>query len=570
MISSINDFAGRVGAVAFRSRSPAFTGWSVLAVLVAAIVAVPVLVVFGHVFVPAGEVWRHLAATVLARYVANTAWLIFGVGIGTSVIGVGAAWLVTMCRFPGRPVLEWALLMPLAVPAYAIAYTYTGLFDFAGPVQTGLRDSFGWSRGDYWFPEFRSVGGAVAVLTFVFYPYVYMLARAAFLEQSVCVLEIGRTLGRTPWRIFTGVALPLARPAIVTGVSLALMEALSDFGAVQHFGVDTFTTGIYRTWFGLGDASAAAQLAAILLAFVLVLVVGERLSRGRARFHHTSRRYRALPTYRLRGGRAAGAILVCFLPIGLGFLLPGGQLLVWAAGTAGETVDGRFWGYAANSIALAAGAATLAVGIALLVAYGLRLSPNPVTKAAARIASLGYAVPGSVIAVGVLLPLAWLDNGIDAWMRATFGLSTGLILSGTVVALLFAYLVRFLAVSLNTVEASLTKVTPAMDGAARSLGLGPGSTVLRVHVPIMTSSLLTAGLLVLVDVMKELPATLILRPFDFNTLAVRAFELAADEQLREAATPALAIVAVGLLPVVLLSLAIARARPGRTQLRGQP
>ena len=542
-----------------------FGGWSALALLVALLVSVPILTVFAHVFVPAGEVWRHLADTVLADYVINTLWLGFGVGLGVFVIGTGTAWLVTMCRFPGRALLEWGLLLPLAVPAYAIAYSYAGLFEFSGPVQSALRGWFGWSRGDYWFPNIRSVGGAAVVLAFVLYPYVYMLARAAFLEQSVCVIEIGRTLGRGPWRSFTSIALPLARPAIATGVALALMETLSDFGAVQHLGVATFTTGIFRTWFGLGDPAAAAQLAAILLAFVFLLLVGERLSRGRAQFHHTSRRYRELPRYRLRGGPAALAFLACALPIGLGFLLPGGQLLAWLSQTAGDSMDSRLWGHAANSLMLAAGASAIAVMVALLLAYGVRLNASPVARGAARVAGLGYAVPGSVIAVGILIPLAWADNTLDGWLRASFGVSSGLLLSGTITALMFAYVVRFLAVSLNTVDASLAKVTSAMDGVARTLGMGPAATVARVHAPIIAPSLMTAALLVFVDVMKELPATLILRPFDFNTLAVHAFELASDEQLREASAPALAIVAAGLIPVALLSLAISRARPGRAQ-----
>ena len=545
-------------------------GWSALAIGLALLVSVPIFVVFAYVFVPAGDVWRHLADTVLGAYVVNTLWLLFGVGMGVFVIGVGTAWLVTMCRFPGRALLEWGLLLPLAVPAYAIAYTYGGLLEYSGPVQSALRGWFGWSRGDYWFPEIRSVGGAAAVLAFVLYPYVYMLARAAFLEQSVCVIEIGRTLGRSPWRGFTSIALPLARPAIVTGISLALMETLSDFGAVQHLGVVTFTTGIFRTWFGLGDQAAAAQLAAILLAFVFLLIVGERLTRGRAQFHHTSRRYRELPRYSLRGGWAAIAFLACLLPIILGFLLPGGQLLAWVAETGSGSSGGRLWWNAANSLMLAGGASAIAVAVALLLAYGVRLNPNPVTKSATRVAGLGYAIPGSVIAVGILIPLAWFDNTLDGWLRASFGVSSGLLLSGTIAALMFAYVVRFLAVSLNTVDASLAKVTPNMDGVARTLGMGPAATVARVHAPIIAPSLMTAGLLVFVDVMKELPATLILRPFDFNTLAVYAFELASDEQLREAASPALTIVAAGLIPVALLSFAISHARPGRAQAAVRP
>ncbi|MCZ6721571.1 MAG: iron ABC transporter permease [Proteobacteria bacterium] len=533
-----------------------------IAVIAALVIAVPVLVVFAHVFVPSGEVWRHLASTVLGRYLTNSFWLILGVGAGTFAIGVGTAWLVTMCRFPGRRIFEIALILPLAVPTYAIAFAYAGLFEFAGPVQTALREAFGWSRMDYWFPEIRSLGGAIFVMTLVLYPYVYLLARAAFLEQSVCVLEVARTLGRSPWQCFTGIALPLARPAIATGLALALMETLADFGTVAYFGVDTFTTGIYRTWFGLGNPPAAAQLAALLLGFVFVLIALERLSRGRARFHHTSGRYRPLPRFELAGTRAGLALLACLTPLALGFFLPGGQLLVWSVETADRMIDMRFLGLAANSLMLAAITAALAVMIGVLIAYAKRLRPTWTIKISARVVALGYAVPGSVIAVGVLVPLAWLDNVIDGFMRAQFDLSTGLIMSGTIAALVFAYLVRFLAISLNTVEASLAKVTPSMDDAARTLGCGPGKAFRRVHAPIICGSLLTASLLVIVDVLKELPATLILRPFNFNTLAVRAYELAADERLTDSASSALAIVVAGILPVALLSRAVAASRPG--------
>ncbi|MBL28817.1 MAG: iron ABC transporter permease [Rhodospirillaceae bacterium] len=536
--------------------------WDYVPFAVAALVAVPVVVVLCHVFVPAGEVWTHLAETVLGRYVTNTIWLFLGVGIGTAVIGVGTAWLCSMCRFPGRPVFEWALLLPLAVPTYAIGFTYAGLFEYAGPVQSLLRSAFDWGRGDYWFPEPRSLGGAIAVMTLVLYPYVYLLSRAAFLSQSVCVLEVSRTLGRSPFRSFLTVALPLARPAIVGGVSLALMEALSDFGTVHYYGVDTFTTGIYRTWFGFGEPAAAAQLAAMLMVFVLALILLERSSRGSRRFHHTSARYRQLPGYALTGVRKWLAVSACLLPVLLGFLVPFGQLGAWTIATADKMLDASFFALAWNSVSLATITAVIAVCVALLVAYALRLRGTVPMRAAARAAGLGYAVPGSVIAVGVLLPFAWLDNRVDALARDWLGVSTGLLLTGTILALVFAYLVRFLAVSLNTVEASLGRVTPSMDGAARSLGASPGRVLFRVHMPMVAGGLMTAGLLVFVDVMKELPATLIMRPFDFNTLAVKAYELASDERLADSASAALAIVVVGIAPVVLLSRAITRSRPG--------
>jgi iron(III) transport system permease protein len=399
-------------------------------------------------------------------------------------------------------------------------------------------------------------------MTLVLYPYVYLLTRAAFLEQSVCVLEVGRTLGRGPWRLFGAVALPLARPAIAGGAALALMETLNDFGAVQHFGVDTFTTGIYRTWFGLGEPVAAAQLASLLLLLVLLLVLLERYSRGEARFFNTSSRYRVLPRFRLTGWRAVMATAACALPVLLGFVLPA-VLLGYMAVDVGDPLFGvRFLEFAGNSLTLATVAGVLAVALALVLGYSARFARGRLTAGSARVAALGYAVPGSVIAVGVLQPLGFLDQQINIVGSAWFGITPGLVLTGSLVALVYAYLVRFMAVSVNAVDASLAKVTPSMDGVARTLGLGPLRTLTRVHLPLTRGSLLAAGILVFVDVMKELPATVILRPFDFDTLAVRAYELASDERLSQASTAALAIVVVGIVPVILLSRALARSRPG--------
>jgi iron(III) transport system permease protein len=358
------------------------------------------------------------------------------------------------------------------------------------------------------------------------------------------------------------VALPLARPAIAAGTALALMETLADFGTVAYFGVQTFTTGIYRAWFAMGEPTAAAQLSSALLGFVLLVLTLERLSRGRSRYHHTSARYRRLPGYTLGGGRAALAVLACALPLTIGFVVPAGVLLHMALTEGDAQFGAKFVALAFNSLILAAVTAVAAVAVALVMAYGGRLHPHPLARVAGRVAGMGYAVPGSVIAVGTLLPFGVIDNAVDAWMRSQFGVSTGLVLTGSIAALVFAYLVRFLAVSLNTIEASLAKIRPSMDDAARALGRGPTETVLKIHVPLMSGGLLTAALIVFVDVMKELPATLIMRPFDFDTLAVQAYNLASDERLSEASTAALAIVAVGILPVVVLSRAIARSRPG--------
>lgn len=533
-----------------------------VAVVVAMLFTVPVFSVLLNLALPTDGTWSHLASTVLHRYLANTVILVTAVGAGVLLTGTATAWLVTMCRFPGRRIFDWALVLPLAVPAYVMAYTYTDFLQFAGPVQSLLRDVMGWGPRDYWFPQVRSVGGASVMMIFVLYPYVYLLARTAFIEQSVCALEVSRTLGCSAWSSFTRVALPLARPAIAGGVALALMETLADYGTVSFFGVPTFTTGIVRAWFSFGDRVAAAQLASVLLGFVFLVLLLERVSRGSARYHHTSSRYRRLPSYPLRGGRAALAVAACLLPLTIGFLLPAAILLKMSLEVGDAQFGPRFFRLAFNSFTLAGTTALLAASLALLLAYSLRRNPTLLGGLANRIAAMGYAVPGTVIAVGVLIPFALLDNAIDGWLRSAFGISSGLLLTGTIAALVFAYLVRFLAVSLNTVESSLGKIKPSMDEAARNLGESPGGTLRRVHVPIISGGLMTAALLVFVDVMKELPATLVMRPFNFDTLAVQAYNLAADERLTEASTASLTIVAVGVLPVILLSRSIARSRPG--------
>ncbi|MEN9477841.1 MAG: hypothetical protein RLZZ300_1982 [Pseudomonadota bacterium] len=504
--------------------------------------------------------WGHLSSTVLPEYIANSLWLCLGVGLGVGVVGVMTAWLTAMHEFPGRRVFEWALVLPLAVPAYVMAYVYTDFLQFVGPVQTFLRDSFGWEHGDYWFPDIRTLPGAIVMFVCVLYPYVYLLARTAFLERASGMLEAARTLGMGPWRAFFTVSLPLARPAIVAGIALALMETLADYGTVAYFAVNTFTTGIYRAWFSLGDRVAAAQLAAMLLAFVLFLLTVERISRGRARYHNTTGRNRPMAGARLKGLAAGLAILACMLPLLLGFVLPAGLLLKMAL-TEGDAQFGeRFLTLSRNSFVLAGATAAIGVLLALLLAYGARLAKNGLASGLNRLVGLGYAVPGAVIAVGVLIPVTRLDNWLAGQWQAWFDYNPGLLLTGGIAALIYAYLVRFLAVALHTVESSLGKITPSMDDAARSLGLGQGETMRRVHVPMLRGSLLTAGLLVFVDVMKELPATLVMRPFNFDTLATQAYTLASDERLAEASTASLAIVVVGLLPLIALSRQVSAAR----------
>jgi iron(III) transport system permease protein len=533
---------------------------SILTIGVAAVLAVPVIVVVLNVFVPGSGTWTHLAATVLPGYVSNSLGLLLGVAYGVVTIGVTAAWLTTMCQFPGRRFLEGALLLPMAMPAYVMAYAYTDLLQFAGPVQTALREWLSWGRGDYWFPDVRSLAGAVVMLSFVLYPYVYLLARAAFLEQSESMLEVARASGYGAWRTFAHVALPLARPGIAAGTALALMETLADFGTVSYFGVETFTTGIYRAWFSLGDHVAAAQLSAMLLGFVVAVLIVERLSRGRAGFHNVGHRRRFPYPYRLQGFRAFVAFTACAIPLALGFFVPAGILLNHALDSGGAGFGARYADFTFNTVTLALCTAALAVVLALLVGYATRTTRSRWVGIAHRIAGLGYAVPGAVIAVGVLIPVTRLDHALARVVEWVTGAPSGLLLTGGIAALVYAYLVRFFAVSLQTIEAGLAKVTPNMHAAARSLGLGPAATLARVHAPLLWRSTVVAGLLVFVDVMKELPATFVMRPFNFDTLAVQAFNFASDERLAEASAAGLTIVAAGLLPMLLLAQFMLRER----------
>ena len=532
-----------------------------VALLIAALLVLPILSVGANVFFGGpSDTWQHLASTVLPSYIFNTLILCIGVSIGVVVVGVSTAWLVSAHDFPGRSVFEWALVLPLAVPAYVMAYTYTDLLQFVGPVQSWIRAVTGLRAGQYWFPDIRTVGGAVFVFVCVLYPYVYLLVRTAFLERASSMIEVGGSLGLGPWQSFFRISLPMARPAIAAGASLALMETLADYGAVAYFGVPTFTTGIYRAWFSLGDHVVAAQLSATLLAFVALLLFIERTSRGRAQFHNTAVRGRASSGPRLHGLKAAGAVLACLIPLASGFLMPAGLLLHMAI-TGGDAQFGeRFFHLARNSFVLAAVAALAAVGVAIILAYSSRMTRHMIPRTINRLVGLGYAVPGSVIAVGVLIPVTRLDTWMASALQAITGHNPGLLLTGGIAALVYAYLARFMTVSLQTVEAGLGKIRVSMDDAARSLGLNQSQTLWRIHLPLLRGSLLTAGLLVFVDVMKELPATLVMRPFNFDTLATQAYTLATDERLSEASTAALTIVAVGILPLLLVSWQITRSR----------
>ncbi|SBT17193.1 Sulfate transport system permease protein CysW [Marinomonas gallaica] len=525
------------------------------AITIALLLAVPVLIILVNIFLGGSGVWQHLLDTLLFDYISNSLLLMLGVTLGTLAMGVPAAWLTSVCNFPGRSMFAWALLLPLAMPAYIIAYTYTGLFDFAGPVQTFIRDVTGLGYGEYWFFEMRSLGGAFVMLSLVLYPYVYLMSRAAFLEQSANTLEVCRTLGYSAPQAFFRLALPMARPAIVAGVTLAMMETLADYGTVQYFGVTTFTTGIMRTFYGFGDLAAASQLAGILLLFVAVLIFSERYSRRKISYHTSGLRKASQRKIELRGVYGVAAFTACAIPVLAGFVIPALVLFYWAMFEA-EAVGWGFIQLAWNSFYLAALAAMIAVSLAMVLAYAGRLNKEKSVQTAIVTSGMGYALPGTIIAIGVIVPLAWLDHRIIEFVQHVFEIKIGLFFSGTIAALLFAYTVRFMAVSLGSVQSGLGKVKPSMDMAGRSLGCTPAQVLRRIHVPLLKSSVLTALLIVFVDVLKELPATLILRPFNFNTLAVRAFELASDERLVDAAPASLMIVAVGLIPVILLSRSI--------------
>ena len=530
-------------------------GWQGFSLLLACLLLLPIVVIGFSFFNPQPQAWRHLADTVLFSYISNSLILALSVGAGTFIVGTTLAWICSRYEFPLRQSLSWLVLLPMAMPAYIIAYSYTGFLDFAGPVQTGLREIFGWHYGDYWFPEIRSLTGAITMLSLVLYPYVYLLARNAFSEQSASLYEATRALGYSHRHYIFRVAIPLARPAILAGVALAMMEAFADFGTVQYFGVNTFTTGIFRIWFGMGNSAAAAQLSAVLVTFVLMLLMLEKYSRRKIQYYYLGVKTQKPARIQLRGFKAVGAVAICLLPFMLGFLIPVWLLLSWAIKLGPQQLNPRFFEALGNSFYLATFASITVVSLAIIFGYARRLQ-HKFTIAAVNLASMGYAVPGTVIAVGVIVPLTAFDKTLDTFLSETFGISTGLLLSGSLFALIFAYAVRFLAVALQQIDVGLGRIKPSMDHAARGLGLSQAGVLTQVHIPILRTSILGALLLVFVDVLKELPATLILRPFNFNTLSVKAYELASDERLHHAALPALTIVFVSLIPVILLTHAI--------------
>lgn len=535
--------------------------WTIGSWIIAAIVAAPILVVLFALLGPTGATWTHLRSTVLPGYIVNTAALTLAVGLLSAIIGIACAWTVATRDFPGKRFLSWALVLPLATPAYVVAYVYTDLLEFAGPVQTALRAVTGWGVGDYAFPPIRSLGGAAAMLSLVLYPYVYLLARTAFETQAASLVDAARVLGAGSTRAFYAIALPASRPVIAGGVALAMMETVADYGVVEYFGIATFTTGIFRTWFGLGDRGAALQLAGWLFVAVAILIAAEQAAR-RGGYGNPVAGTAAITPLRLSGWRAWLAAAGCATPLVLGLIVPMIVLGRYAL-TVGDPLLGRgFADFVAATFGVAGTAALIATGLALWLAYSARLVPRPLNRLALRTATLGYALPGAMLAVGVLAPLTAIDKTIARFLNAQFDLGVGLLLTGTAAALVFAYLARFLTVAYNACQGGLDKVHARLDDAARTLSARPGRVLREVHLPLMRGAVASAVLLVFIDVTKELPATLILRPFNFETLATRVYRLASDERLAEASTAALAIIALGLLPAIVLGVA-GRQRHGK-------
>ena len=542
---------------------PRLDPWTVGSLALAGLLLLPILAVLWMAFFPTDNIWPHLLQHALPRYLQNTILLMTIVGLCSAIIGTATAWLVTMLEFPGRRWLEWALLAPLAMPAYLGAYALVDMLEYAGPVQTAMRDLFGWqSAREYWFPEIRTLSGAAFVLTMALYPYVYLMTRAAFREQSVCALEVGRALGCGPWSVFWRVGLPLARPGVVAGTAIVCMETMADFGTVEFFAVQTLTMGVFTVWLESHNAGGAAQIALVMLGFILALLLIERTARRGRKFHHTSRRYRPIQRSRPGGLRGLAVTLACALPVLCGFVAPTGIVAWHAFDHLDQWADPEFWRALLHTAGLASATALVACTIGVVMVYGARNSALNFSRWAAQATALGYAAPGAVIGVGVLIPFATFDNWLADTVETATGYDIGLILTGTAAVLIFAYTVRFAAIAHGAIDGALGRITPSMELAARTLGSGRAHVLTRIHVPMIQGSVLTAALLIFVDTAKELPATLLLRPFNFETLATTVYNAASLEQLAEAGPAALAIVMLGLLPVAILARTLNRSRPG--------
>lgn len=523
--------------------------WRVVAYVSAALVLMPLLVLLLSWQSIDTEIWTHLLQTQLLQLIGNTLMLVAGVGTGVVLLGVSLAWLTSMCDFPGRRWLDWALMLPFAIPAYVLAFVMIGLLDFSGPVQTLLR---GWLGSDFRMVSIRSTGGVILVLMMVFYPYVYLLARSAFMAQGRGLMEAARVLGQSPWQGFTKIALPMARPAIGAGAALAIMETLADFGAVSVFNYDTFTTAIYKTWYGFFSLQTATQLASVLLLFVFLALFAERRAQGSRRFPGVDRP-RPGAIYRLRGPKAWLASGYCLLVLSVAFIIPVIQLVYWLLEGGMAHLDSRYWSLIRNTLLLGAMAAALTVSLGILLALARRLQPIRRVRTAVAVSNLGYALPGSVLAVGIMFAFSWIDNAFLIPLRGWLGVEQpSPLLLGSLFALLLAYLIRFMAVAYGPLDTSLARIRPSLPEAAQSLGQSGWAVFRRIYLPLLLPGILSAGLLVFVDVLKEMPATLLMRPFGWDTLAVRIHGLTTEGNWERAALPALTLVLVGLLPVIVL------------------
>lgn len=523
--------------------------WRIIPFLIATLVVIPVCVVVASIFSPEDDIWQHLVANSLPRLLTNTLWLVLGVMIGTSLLGVSLAWFTAVYTFPGSRFFSWALFLPLAIPAYVTAFVALGLFDFTGPLQTGLRKLF--AADLLWFPDIRSGPGVAIVMAMAFYPYVYLLARNAFLTQGKRLLEVAQSLGLNRRQGFFRVALPMARPWIAAGVMLTLMETLADFGTVAIFNYDTFTTAIYQTWFSLFSLSAASQLASILILIVFMFIMGEQYFRARMRFAE-NKRSACIERIRLTGWRAMAVTVFASTVLFFAFILPVIQLIIWAADTFSDSLNQRYLEFVWHSLSLASIAAITTTFVAVLLVYATRLQPGLWTNLAVRLATIGYALPGAVLAVGIFIPIAWLDNLLSDWLLVLFNIESGLLIQGTLAVMLIAYMTRFLAVSHFPLESALARVTRSIDEAAIGFGISGWKMLCRVHFPMLKGGFFTALVLVFVDVMKEMPITLMTRPFGWDTLAVRIFSLTSEGEWQLAALPALTLILAGLVPIILL------------------
>lgn len=541
--------APRLSAFVFAVSSIFHDRWRLVAITFSVLVLMPVLVVMSSFLNPEPEVWQHLFDYVLSDLLVNTFWLVLGVGVSTLLLGVSLGWLMAIYEFPGRRMLNWGLLLPMAIPAYVLAFVFIGLLDFTGPLQTWLRDVFGSSA---WFPRIRSTGGVILVMSLALYPYVYLLAKNAFSTQGKRALEAAQALGHSRYSGFFTVALPMARPWIAGGLMLVLMETLADFGTVAVFNYDTFTTAIYKTWFGMFSLDAASQLASLLVIIIFILLILEQLSRSKMRYTQAGR-HQETGRIQLEGSVAWLATLFALSVTAIAFILPLIQLIIWAVGVFSEDFDSRYLGFLHHTLMLAGIAAVMTVFAAVLLSYAARRNTDGLTRLGVRIATVGYALPGAVLAVGIFVAIAWVDRALLAFLRPLMQIEAGMLLQGSVLIMLLAYMVRFMAVGFSPVDSAMHRLPTSLDDVSRTLGVSNLTMLRRVHAPILSGGILTALLLVFVDVMKEMPITLMTRPFGWDTLAVRIFEMTSEGEWERAALPAVALVLAGLIPIILLS-----------------